>query len=236
MARKAVGYVRVSTEKQAEKGISLEAQQAKIEAYATLYDLEIVEVVIDAGASAKSLDREGLQRALGLLKSGKAEALVVIKLDRLTRSVVDLGELIRDYFAGDKWSLLSVNEHVDTKTASGRLVLQILGCVSAWERESAGERTRAALQHKASIGEYVGGEAPFGFRLSGDGKTLEANPEEQATIAEAKRLRGLGYSLQTVALALAGQGRFNRRRNAFAPMQISRMLKTEERTPPASAA
>src|SRR6266850_5433590 len=89
-----VVYVRVSTDKQAEKGVSLDAQQAKAKAYAELYDLDIVDVVIDAGLSAKTLARPGLERALGMLKAGKAEALLVVKLDRLTRSVADLGRLV----------------------------------------------------------------------------------------------------------------------------------------------
>ena len=91
---KAIAYLRVSTDKQADKGISLDAQRAKVEAYAQLYDLELVETVIDAGVSAKSLNRPGLEKALTLLEQKKADALIVVKLDRLTRSVADLGTLV----------------------------------------------------------------------------------------------------------------------------------------------
>ena len=83
--------LRVSTDKQADRGVSLDAQRAKLKAYAELYELELVEIIVDAGQSAKSLDRPGLQRALAMLKEGEAEALLVVKLDRVTRSVVDLG-------------------------------------------------------------------------------------------------------------------------------------------------
>src|SRR5712692_3087072 len=124
---KAVGYIRVSTDKQAEHGVSLDAQQAKLAAYAALYDLTLVEVIVDAGASAKTLNRPGLQRALGMLRKGKATALLVAKLDRLTRSVEDLGELIRTVFVPGKADLLSVGEQIDTCTAAGRLVLNVLG-------------------------------------------------------------------------------------------------------------
>lgn len=112
MKTRAIGYVRVSTDKQADHGISLDAQRAKIEAYASLYDLDLIEVIVDAGASAKTLDRPGLQRALTLLKSGKADALIVVKLDRLTRSVSDLGTLVEKHF--QKAALLSVAEQIDT--------------------------------------------------------------------------------------------------------------------------
>ena len=63
-----VGYIRVSTDKQSDHGLSLDAQRAKIEAYASLYDLELVDIIVDAGVSAKTLKREGLQRALGMLR------------------------------------------------------------------------------------------------------------------------------------------------------------------------
>ena len=163
MPTRTVAYLRVSTEKQADAGVSLEAQQDKAKAYASLYDLSLVEVVIDAGESAKTLERPGLQRALTMLKTGKADALLVVKLDRLTRSVVDLGALIETYFAPGKAALLSVSEQIDTRSAAGRLVLNILASVSQWERETIGERTRDAMKHKQAQGEYIGGHAPYGY-------------------------------------------------------------------------
>src|ERR1700677_4662283 len=94
-------YARVSTADQADSGVSLEAQTAKMTAYAGLYDMQVVEVVIDAGESAKSLKRPGLQRALAMLKHGEADGLGVVKLDRLTRSVADFQRLIDNFF-GEK--------------------------------------------------------------------------------------------------------------------------------------
>ena len=96
-----VGYIRVSTAEQAEDGVSLAAQRVKIEQYCALYDLTLVEVIDDAALSAKTLNRPGLQRALSMLRSGKADGLVVAKLDRLTRSVGDWQRLITGYF-GDR--------------------------------------------------------------------------------------------------------------------------------------
>jgi DNA invertase Pin-like site-specific DNA recombinase len=72
----AVGYIRVSTDKQADHGVSLDAQRARLTAYAQLYDLELVAVIVDAGVSAKTLERPGLQRALGMLRKGQAHALL----------------------------------------------------------------------------------------------------------------------------------------------------------------
>src|SRR5262245_64294962 len=84
-------------EQQAESGASLEAQKTKLHAYAVAMDLELVAVFEDAGLSAKTLDRPGLAAALATLEEGRANALVVVKLDRLTRSVRDLGELVDSY-------------------------------------------------------------------------------------------------------------------------------------------
>jgi len=216
---RAIGYVRVSTD---EQGISLEAQRAKLEAYGQVYDLELVAVLTDEAVSAKSLDRPQLQQALRMLEADEADALLVVKLDRLTRSVRDLGSLLEKYFDRGRWSLLSVSENIDTRTAGGRLVLHVLGSVAQWERETIGERTSAALQHKQSKGEYIGGFAPFGFRTV-EGK-LESHREEQLAITEACRLRGRGLSLRKIAGALEGEGHLSRDGSRFHPQQIARMV------------
>ena len=192
---KAVLYIRVSTDKQAQHGISLEAQEAKGKAYASLYDLEIVATCIDAGQSAKSLNRPALQDALAHLESGDAAALLVVKLDRLTRSVKDLSILIDDYFSS-RFSLLSVSENIDTRTAGGRLVLNILASVSAWEREAVSERTKAALSHKKASG-FTLGAAPFGFTID-DGKLVEIE-EEQKVISEILSLRESGANFAAIS-------------------------------------
>src|SRR5258708_21830833 len=72
MPTRTIAYLRVSTNKQADRGVSLDAQRAKVKAYAELYDLELIELIVDAGESAKSLERPGLQRALGMLKRSEA--------------------------------------------------------------------------------------------------------------------------------------------------------------------
>lgn len=219
-----IAYLRVSTDKQADRGVSLDAQRAKVSAYAQLYDLELLEVIVDAGESAKSLDRPGLQRALAMLRRGDAAALLVVKLDRLTRSVRDLGDLVEHYFAPGKAALLSVGEQIDTRSAAGRLVLNVLASVSQWEREAIGERTATAMQHKSAQGEYTGGHVPFGYRLTTDGQRLEQVPSEQAVLATARSLRGRGLSLPAVARELDARGFRSRTGRAFAPMQVARMV------------
>jgi site-specific DNA recombinase len=218
-----IGYVRVSTDKQADEGVSLDAQSAQLDAYATLYGLQIVEVIVDAGASAKSLERPGLAKAMAMLAGGAAEGLLVTKLDRLTRSVRDLGDLVSGPFAPGKAALLSVGEQIDTRSAAGRLVLNVLASVSQWEREAVGERTSVAMQHKIARGEYTGGRVPYGWRLADDGSHLERLEDEQATIERARALRE-ALSLGAVARALAAEGRYARNGREFFPQQIANMV------------
>ena len=217
-------YIRVSTDKQAEHGVSLDAQRAKVEAYASLYDLELVAVLVDAGVSAKSLNRPALSEALSLLESGEAEALLVVKLDRLTRSVKDLGTLVERYFARTNGpALMSVSEQIDTRPAAGRLVLNVLASVAQWEREATGERTSAALAHKKANGEYTGGRIPYGYRLAADGVHLEPDEDEQAVIEDVKELRRAGLSLRAIAATLERQGYRTRKGGSWAPTQIKRI-------------
>src|ERR1700688_2244349 len=172
-----IGYVRVSTDRQAEQGVSLEAQEAKIRAMGTVQGADLLEVIVDGGESAKSLNRPGLQRLLALVNAGKIDAVIVAKLDRLTRSVKDLCGLL-ELFEKRKVALISVAEALDTGSAAGRLVItHSWGAVSQWEREAIGERIRDALRHKRSQGQRVGNIA-FGFRLSADLRHLEPDPAE----------------------------------------------------------
>lgn len=160
-----VGYVRVSMDMQALEGVSLEAQSEKIKAYCKLHDVELIGIYKDEGLSAKSLERPGLKSALAKLERGRANTLLVVKLDRLTRSLLDLDMLIRGYFTKEQYHLLSVSESLDTRTAMGRFVLYILGLIAQWERESISERTRDAMTHLKQQGVAMGG-APYGFAYS----------------------------------------------------------------------
>ena len=218
---KVVGYVRVSTDKQADHGISLDAQKTKIQAYALAMDLDLVAIIEDAGASAKSLDRAGLRSALSMLTSGRADALLVVKLDRLTRSVRDLGELVERYFA-TKYSLVSMGDAIDTRTAAGRLVLNVLTSVAQWEREATGERTRDAMAHKASKGEFCGGLPPYGF--SNENGKLVRNEAEQGVLSVVAELKAAGLSLRGIAAELDRAGLVSRSGKAFGVTQIARMV------------
>jgi site-specific DNA recombinase len=200
-----IAYCRVSTADQSDNGVSLDAQQAKTNGYASLYELEVVETIIDA-SSGKTLAREGLQRALALLRANKADGLLIVKLDRLTRSVADWQVLIDEYF-GEKAGkqLFSVADCIDTPSSGGRLVLNVLLCIAQWEREAIGERTREALQHKIRNNERVG-KVKYGFDLADDGVNLTPNPIEQTAVALMHELRAAGQTLRQIASELTARG------------------------------
>jgi site-specific DNA recombinase len=124
---KAIGYVRVSTDKQADFGVSLEAQTAKIRAMAVVQGTELVDVLVDAGESAKSLHRPGMAQLLALVDAGAVHTVIIAKLDRLTRSVADLAELLKR-FERRGVSLVSVADSLDTRSAAGRLVPETCWC------------------------------------------------------------------------------------------------------------
>jgi len=202
---KAIGYIRVSTEEQAESGLSLAHQRAKIEAYALATDIELVEIIEDAGESAKNVNRSGIIKALEMVQRKEAEGLIALKLDRLTRSVKDLGTLV-ETFEKTGAALIAVQDSINTATAGGRLVLNVLGSVAQWEREAAVERIAAALSVKRGRGEKTGGTVPYGFDLDTDGRTLIPNDQEQEALSIMRRLRSKGQSFRKIGAELARRG------------------------------
>lgn len=216
--QRVVAYVRVSTDQQATEGLSLETQRKRLEQYAEVYGLTIVGWYEDAGASASSLDRPGLQGALEALERGEAQGLLVVKLDRLTRNVRDLCDLVEEYFRGE-CALLSVSEHIDTRSAAGRMMLNMLTVIGQWEREAIGERTAAVMQHMKASGMFTGGFPPIGYKVEGD--RLVEDEDEQLYIRTARALRAQGASLRQIAAELPSNPRTGKRYDA---RQISRML------------
>lgn len=228
------GYCRVSTEEQATSGQSLAAQEEKIRLYCRLHDLELVEVLVDAGVSAKSLKRPALQKALAGLSATDVAGLVVVKLDRLSRSIRDWSHLVESFFSDRSGaSLLSVEDSIDTRTAAGRLVLNVLVSVSQWEREAAGERTRAVLRHKADRGEVVS-RAPRGLRIEGKRLVPDSGSDGLALAARARELRAGGMTLQAVAVALQAEGFRPERGRRFYPSTVRYVLRNPRLTVTAS--
>ncbi|MDB5349471.1 MAG: putative recombinase [Planctomycetota bacterium] len=224
---RAIGYIRVSTDEQAHEGVSLGAQEARIRARCAADGLDLVALYSDAGVSAKSLDRPGLRFALGRLDRGEAETLVITKLDRLTRSLRDWTALIEGYFGaggGASRALISLGDSIDTGTAGGRMVLNILMTLAQWEREAIAERTRDALNHKRSKGERVG-SVPVGCKLGADGVSLEADAGELRAMARIAELAAEGLQSRAIARALAAEEILGRSGRPWNESTIRQVLK-----------
>lgn len=216
----AIGYIRVSTEGQAQDGVSLEAQRAKIEAWALLNDYTLAAVHVDAGISGKNCNRPGLQAALADCKKGAA--LVVYSLSRLSRSVRDTMD-IGDKLAKVGADLVSLSEKIDTTSAAGKMVFRLLAVMNEFERDQISERTKSAMQHKKAQGGCVG-TVGFGYRLADDGDTVIEDAAEQKIIAAIHGYRDAGLSLRAIVARLAEQGHVSRAGKPLGLTQVARIV------------
>ncbi len=149
-----VGYVRVSTAEQADSGLGLEAQRQAIQD-ACKGRGWVLEAVYEDAASGRGLKRKGLTDALNAVESGKAEGIVVAKLDRLSRSIVDFTQLVaRAQRRG--WAVVALDVGVDTTTPQGEMVANIMATFAQFERRIIGQRTRDALAIKRKQGVQLG--------------------------------------------------------------------------------
>lgn len=213
-----IGYARVSTEEQAASGLSIEAQRERIRAYCVARGWELADVIVDAGQSAKSLDRPGMVKVLKLMRERLVDGIVALKLDRLTRSVRDLHELLRTSDAS-RVALVSVTENLDTSSAGGRLMLNVLAAMAEWEREVIAERTSAALRVKRARGERVSFHATMGT-VEG-----ERGREEREAIEYVRQRTATGrVALRTLAVELAARGLLNRAGRPYHPSAVRRMI------------
>lgn len=218
-------YTRVSTEEQADSGLSLEHQSKKLELLAEVNEWNIVERIEDAGKSAATLNREGLQTILGLVRRRKIGGVLVYKLDRLTRKLQDLLMLL-DEFKKYNVRLVSASENLDTSSAVGNLFLQIVGSISEWERNTIAERTEAAISQLRSNGKRFSRFAPYGWRYRSNGEMVPSDTEQE-TIKMMRRLRQDGLSLAKIGSALVENGRRPRSGRNWSTTVIRRVLQSQ---------
>jgi DNA invertase Pin-like site-specific DNA recombinase len=181
--QRVIGYLRVSTDEQADSGAGLEAQRRAIESECERRDWELLELTEDAGYSGKNLKRPAIVTTLERLDAGEADALVVGKLDRLSRSMIDFASLM-DRAQRNGWAVVVLDLGVDTATPQGELVANTFAAFAQFERRLIGQRTREALaalppERRAKVGRP---------------RKLDAK-----VTARIKRLRTGGHSLATIA-------------------------------------
>lgn len=162
--RKAALYIRVSTDSQYEEGYSVEAQQEKLEAYCKIKNIPDYECYIDGGWSGSNIDRPEMKRMLADITQGKVSAVIVYKLDRLSRSQKDTIFLLEDVFNPNECDFISINENFDTTSPYGKAMIGILSVFAQLERENIRERTRMGMHERVKSGLWMGGDGiPFGY-------------------------------------------------------------------------
>lgn len=149
-----IGYLRVSTDEQARSGLGLEAQQERIASEAERRGWT-VRWIVDDGYTAATLDRPGITDALAALRAHDGDALVVAKLDRLSRSLLDFAGLMAQAQA-ERWELIALDLGVDTSTPQGQLMANVMASFAAYERELIRQRTRDALAALKNRGVRLG--------------------------------------------------------------------------------
>lgn len=225
--KRAIGYVRVSTDGQARDGVSLEAQKEKIRRWTDDHGYVLEGIVEDAGISGKAMkNRLGLQQVLAQVRRGGV--VVVYSLSRLARSTKDTIQIAEDLEKRGV-DLVSLTEALDTTSAAGRMLFRLLAVLGEFERDLISERTSLALRHLQRQGRYIGGRVPFGFSRAG--QLVRKNTKEQAIVQFAQTLRADGLSYRQVSHLLAEQGHVNRVGKPFAPFQIQRMVSNKRFTP-----
>lgn len=227
-ARPVVGYLRVSTDEQAQHGFGLDAQESKVRAYCEALGKPLSEIVRDDGYSGGTLDRPGLQALLERIRAGEVGTVVVAKLDRLSRSLADLLMLHRDEFETHGTALVSVAEQFDTSTASGKLFFQIVGGFAEFERNVITERTSGGRKEKARQGGYAGGGAPFGYVAQRGSRVLYLDEQAAEAVRRTFELRDQGLTQREIAERLNAEGFRTAEGKEFRNVQVMRILRRRD--------
>jgi len=210
--KRALGYVRVSTEEQT-KGTSLENQAEFIAAFAKSQDFELIRIVEDAGVTGAiaPCDRPGFGEVLRILAAGDVQVLIVWKFDRLSRNIRHAINTVHDELNARSVELRSVTEPaIDTGTPMGRMIFAIFAGMAEGERETITLRTKTGRLAKGRKGGIACGTAPLGYRRRQDG-TLEVVESEARLVRLIYALREDRLSLQAIADRLNAEGHRGRR-------------------------
>jgi site-specific DNA recombinase len=221
---KAGAYIRVSTDEQAESGYGLQTQRERIAGALTMKGWTLYKEYEDGGQSGGKLDRPALQEMLEDINAGRIQAVVVFKLDRLSRSVRDTVELIEDKFKPLNVELFSVSESLDLNSPTGQLMVNILSSFAQYERDVITARLSGGRKTKARTGGYAGGNPAIGYTTERGKKTLFADKDKADTVRRVFALNADGMKLQQIADQLNAEGHTTKQGARFTPTQVMRIL------------
>lgn len=224
--RRAVGYCRVSTREQSEQGYSIPAQQQAIKQYCQKNDLQLVDLYIDAGISGKSIDkRPEMKRLLADCKNDNFDVVVVWKNSRIARNLKNLLQII-DALDRANVEFQSITEPLALGTPSGRMMLQVMGSFSEFERNTIAENVSLGMNDRArrgypNVGQVLGYEPD----VDDDGKRTLRIVESEAQVIRYifdAYIEGLGY--RAIANRVNGLGYTTKRNNAFSTVAVKDIL------------
>lgn len=221
---KVIGYLRVSTDQQAESGLGLDAQRIACEEYAKKIGCGSVEIFKDEGLSGSlSLDkRPGMLAAISSLKKG--DILVVAKRDRLGRDPLVVAMIEAAIFRKEARIVSTAGEGTDSDDPSSILMRRMIDAFGEYERLVIKARTKAALGAKKIRGERVG-HIPFGHKLADDGLHIEEDELEQDILRQMRELRQNGLSIRDIAEHMNRRGAFNRGQAKWNHASVHRVMK-----------
>ena len=156
------GYIRINYQRTQPKGFTLEEQESQIRHFAAARNLTLKRIIQDEAETSATLDLSGLAEVLQLAESGEITTLIVPRLDRLVRVLHLHQQVLQQLCHESGVNLISIEENVETATACGQRILNIIGILSKWESRRISDRTRELIERKRRIGERVG-HAPYGF-------------------------------------------------------------------------
>jgi len=203
-------YTRVSTSEGLEQAFtSLDNQRESAENYIQSQKSEgwiaLPQRYDDGGYTGANTDRPALQKLIADIKEGKINCVIVYKVDRLSRSLLDFSQLL-EFFDQNNVTFVSTTQHFNTRTSMGRLTLNILSSFSQFEREIISERTRDKMGAAKKKGKWIGGKPPLGYDLDKVNHKLVINPQEARIVKEIFKLYLEKRSLLSVAMALNEKG------------------------------
>lgn len=214
-------YRRVSTDMQAEEGFSLEAQKIRLQAYAESQGWTIVADYCDEGYSAKNTDRPSLQQLIRDIEQKKFDIVLVYRLDRFVRSVLDLHELLQ-HMERHGVKFKSATEVFDTTSATGRLFITLIATLAQWERETIAERVHMGMTKKVQSGERNGAPAPYGYNII-DGRLVVNENEAKWVKYIYDRYGSVGS--QTIAKELNSMGVRTKKGEVWSDFSVRYILK-----------
>ncbi|MCM3718127.1 recombinase family protein [Fictibacillus phosphorivorans] len=194
--KKVAIYARVSTEEQASEGYSISAQLQTLRQYANLYGWEISNEYVDEGISGKSIKgRPAMQRLVADIDKGKFQAVLVWKISRLSRNMLDTLVLL-DQFEENDVKFISYSENFDTGSPIGRLVVQLMASIAEMERNTLSENVKLGMTQRAKEGSWNGGLV-FGY--DSVEKELMINQKEAAIVTLIFEKYSEGKGLKAIA-------------------------------------